>query len=130
MIVVNAYRLRYIASFGAYAPPNSKLYFRAVGEPWFEDMAGFSPKVNILSLAAYERACSRCDSVTLEGKQHSVVFLYSRAVSLRALRGECEPNSRAGKMRTNISNEPSANIAKMREVGSRPHRLRQNKKDR
>ena len=29
---VNAYRLRYIASFGAYAPPNSKLYFRAVGE--------------------------------------------------------------------------------------------------
>ena len=32
---VNAYRLRYIASFGAYAPPNSKLYFRAVGEPIF-----------------------------------------------------------------------------------------------
>ena len=29
---VNAYRLRYIASFGAYAPPNSKLYLRAVGE--------------------------------------------------------------------------------------------------
>jgi len=56
IIVVNAYRLRYIASFGAYAPPNSKLYFRAVGEPWFEDMAGFSPKVNILSLAAYKRA--------------------------------------------------------------------------
>ena len=24
--------MRYIASFGAYAPPNSKLYFRAVGE--------------------------------------------------------------------------------------------------
>ena len=46
----------------------------------------------------------------------------------RALRGECEPNSRAGKMRTNISNEPSANIVKMREVGSRPCRLRQNKK--
>ena len=33
-------------------------------------------------------------------------------------------------MRTNISNEPSANIVKMREVGSRPRRLRQNKKDR
>ena len=33
IIVVNAYRLRYIASFGAYAPPNSKLYFQAVGEP-------------------------------------------------------------------------------------------------
>ena len=65
--------------------------------------AGFSPKVNILTLAAYERA-------------------------RRALRGECEPNSRAGKMRTNISNEPSANIVKMREVGSRPCRLRQNKK--
>ena len=31
-------------------------------------------------------------------------------------------------MRTNISNEPSANIVKMREVGSRPCRLRQNKK--
>ena len=29
-----------------------RLYFRAVGEPWFEDMAGFSPKVNILSLFA------------------------------------------------------------------------------
>ena len=29
---VNAYRLRYIASFGAYAPPNSKLCLRAVGE--------------------------------------------------------------------------------------------------
>ena len=65
--------------------------------------AGFSPKVNILTLAAYERA-------------------------RRALRGECEPNSRAGKMRTNISNEPSANIVKMREVCSRPRRLRQNKK--
>ena len=61
--------------------------------------------MNILTLAAYERA-------------------------RRALRGECEPNSRAGKMRTNISNEPSANIVKMREVGSRPCRLRQNKKDR
>ena len=68
-----------------------------------EKDAGFSPKVNILTLAAYERA-------------------------RRALRGECEPNSRAGKMRTNISNEPSANIVKMREVGSRPCRLRQNKK--
>ena len=67
--------------------------------------AGFSPEVNILTLAAYERA-------------------------RRALRGECEPNSRAGKMRTNISNEPSANTVKMREVGSRPRRLRQNKKDR
>ena len=33
IIVANAYRLRYIASFGAYVPPNSKLYFRAVGEP-------------------------------------------------------------------------------------------------
>ena len=61
--------------------------------------------MNILTLAAYERA-------------------------RRALRGECEPNSRAGKMRTNISNEPSANIVKMREVCSRPRRLRQNKKDR
>ena len=66
-------------------------------------MAGFSAELNILTLAAYERA-------------------------RRALRGECEPNSRAGKMRTNISNEPSANIVKMREVGSRPCRLRQNKK--
>ena len=28
--------MRYIASFGAYAPPNSKLCLRAVGEPWFE----------------------------------------------------------------------------------------------
>ena len=65
--------------------------------------AGFSLEVNILALAAYERA-------------------------RRALRGECEPNSRAGKMRTNISNEPSANIVKMREVCSRPRRLRQNKK--
>ena len=77
--------------------------------PWGESPekyrknAGFSPKVNILTLAAYERA-------------------------RRALRGECEPNSRAGKMRTNISNEPSANIVKMREVCSRPCRLRQNKK--
>ena len=35
---VNAYRLRYIASFGAYAPPNSKLCLRAVGEPWFESL--------------------------------------------------------------------------------------------
>ena len=61
--------------------------------------------MNILTLAAYERA-------------------------RRALRGECEPNSRAGRMRTNISNEPSANIVKMREVCSRPRRLRQNKKDR
>ena len=59
--------------------------------------------MNILTLAAYERA-------------------------RRALRGECEPNSRAGKMLTNISNKPSANIVKMREVGSRPRRLRQNKK--
>ena len=59
--------------------------------------------MNILTLAAYERA-------------------------RRALRGECEPNSRAGKMRTNISNEPSANIVKMREVGSRPRQLRQNEK--
>ena len=67
------------------------------------EAAGFSPKVNILTLAAYERA-------------------------RRALRGECEPNSRAGKMRTNISNEPSANIVKMREVCSRPRRLRQNEK--
>ena len=33
IIVANAYRLRYIASFGAYAPPNSKLCLRAVGEP-------------------------------------------------------------------------------------------------
>ena len=32
IIVANAYRLRYIASFGAYAPPNSKLCFRAVEE--------------------------------------------------------------------------------------------------
>ena len=53
---------------------------------------------------------------------------YERA--RRALRGECKPNSRAGKVRTNISNEPSANIVKMREVCSRPRRLRQNKKDR
>ena len=45
---------------------------------------------NIRSLAAYERARSRCDSVTLEEKQHSVVFLHSHAVSLRALRGVCE----------------------------------------
>ena len=64
---------------------------------------GIFAMANILTLAAYERA-------------------------RRALRGECEPNSRAGKMRTNISNEPSANIVKMREVGSRPCRLRQNKK--
>ena len=67
------------------------------------EAAGFSPKVNILTLAAYERA-------------------------RRALRGECEPNSRAGKMRTNISNKPSANIVEMREVGSRPRRIRQNEK--
>ena len=39
-----------------------------------ELMAGFSAELNILTLAAYKRACSRCDSVTLEGKQHSVVF--------------------------------------------------------
>ena len=45
---------------------------------------------NIRSLAAYERARSRCDSVTLEEKQHSVVFLHSHAVSLSALRGVCE----------------------------------------
>ena len=38
------------------------------------------------------------------------------------------PNSRSNKARTNISNKQSANIAKMREVGSRPRRLRQNKK--
>ena len=45
---------------------------------------------NIPSLAAYEQARSRCDSVTLEEKQHSVVFLHSHDVSLRALRGVCE----------------------------------------
>ena len=27
-------------------------YFRAVGEPWFEDMAGFSAELNILMLFA------------------------------------------------------------------------------
>ena len=32
-LVSDAYRLRYIASFGVYAPPNSKLCLRAVGEP-------------------------------------------------------------------------------------------------
>ncbi len=58
---------------------------------------------NILTLAAYEQA-------------------------RRALRGECEPNSRQGKERTNISDKQSANIARMREVGSRPRRLRQNEK--
>lgn len=52
---------------------------------------GISPEANIRTLAAYKQARSRCDSVTLERKQHSVVFLYSRAVSLRALRGVCEP---------------------------------------
>ncbi len=58
---------------------------------------------NILTLAAYEQA-------------------------RRALRGECELNSRQGKVRTNISDKQSANIARMREVGSRPRRLRQNEK--
>ena len=45
---------------------------------------GYSPR-----LAAYEQVRSHCDSVTLKGKQHSVVFLHFRAVSLRALRREC-----------------------------------------
>ena len=52
---------------------------------------GFCPLGNIPRLAAYEQARSRYGSVTLEGKQHSVVFLYSRAATLRALRRECEP---------------------------------------
>ena len=47
----------------------------------------------IFRLAAYKRAWSHCGSVTLEGKQHSVVFLHSRAASLRALRLKCEPHS-------------------------------------
>ena len=47
---------------------------------------GYSPLVKIFRLAAYKRACSHCGSVTLEEKQHSVVFLHSRAASLRALR--------------------------------------------
>ena len=84
------------------APPPTKIK-KTVKNGLLVEAAGFSPKVNILTLAAYERA-------------------------RRALRGECEPNSRAGKMRTNISNKPSANIVKMREVCSRPRRLRQNEK--
>ena len=76
----SAHTHRRIANYACEPSENSRL----------KDVAGFSPELNILTLAAYKRACSRCDSVTLEGKQHSVVFLYSRAVSLRALRGECE----------------------------------------
>ena len=54
---------------------------------------GFWRRASIfLRLTAYERARSRWDSVTLKGKQHSVVFLHFRAVSLRALRRECEPD--------------------------------------
>ena len=52
---------------------------------------GYSPLAKIFRLAAYKRAWSHCGSVTLEGKQHSVVFLHSRAASLRALRLKCEP---------------------------------------
>ena len=55
---------------------------------WWKQL-DFDANVNIPRFAAYKQACSRCDSVTLEEKQHSVVFLYSRAVSLRALRREC-----------------------------------------
>ena len=49
--------------------------------------AGFSPEVNILTLAAYEQA-------------------------QRALRGECEPNSRTKWVRTNINNKVSENKAR------------------
>ena len=49
--------------------------------------------MNILTLAAYEQ-------------------------TRRALRGECEPNSRLSKVRTNIRNKQSADKAKMREVSS------------
>ncbi len=34
------------------------------------------------AISRAEAVLSRCGSVTLEGKQHSVVFLYSRAASL------------------------------------------------
>ena len=47
---------------------------------------GYSPLAKIFRLEAYKQAWSHCGSVTLEGKQHSVVFLHSRAASLRALR--------------------------------------------
>ena len=55
---------------------------------WWKQL-DFDASVNIPCFAAYKQACSRCDSVTLEEKQHSVVFLYSRAVSLRAQQQEC-----------------------------------------
>ena len=47
---------------------------------------GYSSLTKIFRLDAYKRAWSHCGSVTLEGKQHLVVFLHSRAASLRALR--------------------------------------------
>ena len=71
-------------------------------------MAGYSPKAKICTLAAYKRAWSHCGSVTLEGKQHLVVFLHSRAASLRALRGICEPASLSAK-RTGPSSKRDRN---------------------
>ena len=64
---------------------------------------GYSSLTKIFRLDAYKQAWSHCGSVTLEGKQHSVVFLHSRAASLpeeRALRssgGVCEPPCLLGK---------------------------------
>ena len=60
------------------------LYLKGKGERNFA-------LANIFRLAAYKQAWSHCGSVTLEGKQHLVVSLHSRAASLRALRLKCEP---------------------------------------
>ena len=80
---------------------------------------------NILRLAAYERAWSHCGSVTLEGKQHLVVFLHSRAASLRALRRECEPDSRVNRVRTGVGLLTEVQTNRVARAGSTPSRPKQ-----
>ena len=40
-------------------------------------LPGYSPTAKICTLAAYEQAQSRCDSVTFEEKQRTALFFYT-----------------------------------------------------
>ena len=106
IIVVNAYRLRYIASFGAYAPPNSKLYFRAVGELLHGYAYG-----RIFSRAEYSHACRLRVNSTRSARRMRTRILLRKTSSSRST--------------TNIKKQATARVAhflwsKWRDSNSRP----------
>ena len=78
IIVVNAYRLRYIASFSAYAPPNSKLCLRAVGE-----LAAYIDLRRDFHEGEYSHACRLQASLTRSAQRMRTRILLRKTSSSR-----------------------------------------------